>query len=134
MNTNLVKVVSLGLLFLSLFIFGFWLSRLGKPYNQILFTIHKLIGLAAGIFLIIIVIQRNKLVPLHSLEITAIVSTALILVLTIAAGGLLSIQATGGLGNLSQGLHMAISRIHRFFPYLATFSTAATIYLIFFRR
>lgn len=35
------------LLFVVTVLFGFWLSRLGKPYNQVLFNIHKLIALGA---------------------------------------------------------------------------------------
>lgn len=35
--------------FLLTIVFGFWLGRRGKPYNGLLFNIHKLIALAAVI-------------------------------------------------------------------------------------
>lgn len=50
MGTTQSGVVGTGLLFLFIFLSGFWLSHSGKPYNTLIFTIHKLIGLAAGVF------------------------------------------------------------------------------------
>jgi len=44
MNTNQLRVVSVGAGFLIMFLSGFWLSRTGKPYGTFIFTIHKLIG------------------------------------------------------------------------------------------
>ena len=110
------------------------MSRLGKPYNQILFNVHKLIGLAAVIFLIVILVQRHKLVPLRPSEITAFVVTALIFVVTIVAGDLLSVEASGGLAGLNQSVRLAISLVHKIFPYLAVLSTAVSHYLLLFRR
>jgi len=47
------KVVGAGLFFLFIFLSGIWLSRSGKPLNGLILNIHKLISLAAGIFLIV---------------------------------------------------------------------------------
>ena len=134
MNASLSKVIGSGVFFLFIFIFGFWLSRLGKPYNQILFNVHKLIGLAAFIFLIVILVQRHKLMPLRPFEITTIVVTALIFVATIVAGGLLSVEASGGLASLGGPVRLAITLVHKIFPYLAVLSTAVSLYLLLFRR
>jgi hypothetical protein len=134
MNASLSKVVGSGVFFLFIFIFGFWLSRLGKPYNQILFNVHKLIGLAAFIFLIVILVQRHKLMPLRPFEITTIVVTALIFVATIVAGGLLSVEASGGLASLGGPVRLAITLVHQIFPYLAVLTTAVSLYLLLFRR
>jgi len=39
-----------GILFLLTLAFGFWLSRAGKPYNGVLFNIHKLIALGGVVW------------------------------------------------------------------------------------
>jgi hypothetical protein len=36
-----------GLAFLLMLAFGLWLSRVGRPYNGLLFNIHKLLALGA---------------------------------------------------------------------------------------
>ena len=43
------KFVIPGVLFILTLVFGFWLSRSGKPYNGLIFNVHKLIALAAVI-------------------------------------------------------------------------------------
>ncbi len=134
MNAAVLKVVITGLFFLLIFVFGFWLSGLGKPYNSILFNIHKLVGLAAAVFLIVLLVQRHKAVPLQPLEIGAVVLTATIFVTTIVTGGLLNVLATGGLATLGRPVRLAILLVHKIFPYLAVLSTAGTLYLVFFRR
>jgi hypothetical protein len=134
MNTIQVKALSAGLFFLFIFLSGFWLSGTGKPYNSGIFNIHKLIGLAAGIFLILTVSRVHKVEPLSSIQIIVLVFTVLIFVCLVAAGGLLSVQAQGGLSKISPFLLNAIGGIHKTFPYLAVFSTAATLYVLLFRK
>jgi hypothetical protein len=134
MNTTQSRIVSAGLFFLFIFLSGFWLSRSGKPYNAIIFNIHKLIGLAAGIFLVVTVYRIHKAVPLGPVQIAALVVTVLIFVATVAAGGLASIDAAGNLGNINQSIRAAIPTLHKIFPYLAVLSTAATLYLLLHRK
>ena len=47
-----------GGLFILTLVFGFWVSRLGKPYNGVLFNVHKLIALGA---LVVTAIQMVNL-------------------------------------------------------------------------
>ena len=131
MNT---KFLYTGLLFLLIIPTGFWVSRSGKPYHVGIFTIHKLIGVALGLTLILTVARMHKANPLHSLEIVAVVITVLIFALLIAAGALLSIQAEGGLTSASQRLLTTLSLVHKIFPYLAVVSTGVTLYLLFYRK
>jgi len=90
MNTNELGIVGLGLLFLFIFIYGVWLSHSGKPLNVIILTIHKLISLAAVIFLVTTIFQINRGAELSSIELTAVVGTGLFFLCTIISGGLLS--------------------------------------------
>jgi hypothetical protein len=121
MSTNQLRVVSAGLFFLFIFLSGFWLSRTGKPYSGIILTIHKLIGLAAGVFLVMTVYRIHRVAPLSPVEITAIVVTVLFFAGTVTAGGLLSID---------KPMPAAISMMHKLFPYLTVLSTAVTLYLL----
>jgi len=134
MDTTLLKIVSASLFFLFIFISGFWLSHSGKPYSSLIFNIHKLIGLAGGIFLGVTVFQAHKVTPLGPAQISAVVITVLLLVINIAAGGLISIEAAGDLKSINKAMRTAISRIHKIFPYLAVLSTAITLYLLLVRN
>jgi len=121
MSTNQLRVVSAGLFFLFIFLSGFWLSRTGKPYSGIILTIHKLIGLAAGAFLVMTVYRIHQVAPLSPVEITAIVVTVLFFAGNVATGGLLSTD---------KPMPAAISRMHQIMPFLTVLSTAVTLYLL----
>jgi hypothetical protein len=44
-----LKFTTPAILFLLTLLFGFWLSRMGKPYNGALFNVHKLIALGTAV-------------------------------------------------------------------------------------
>jgi hypothetical protein len=121
MGATELRIVGSGLFFLLIFLSGFWLSRTGKPYSTIIFTIHKLIGLAAGVFLVLTVYRIHQVAPLGPVEITAIVVTVLFFAGTVTAGGLLSID---------RPMPAAILTLHQITPYLTVLSTAVTLYLL----
>ena len=116
-----VRVIVVGLFFLFIFLSGIWLSRTGRPLNVAISTVHKLIGLAAGIFLLVTIYQRNQVVPLSASEWIAIVVTGLCFLGTVASGGFLSSD---------KEMPVAVLRVHQIVPVLATLSTAATLYLL----
>jgi hypothetical protein len=128
------KIITTALFFIFIFLFGFWLSRFGKPYNGLIFNSHKLIGLAMGIFLIVTVYQVHKISSFSPVETLSIGVTVLIFIILVAAGGLLSIQAASDLENTSKSMVNVITAIHRVLPYLAVLSTAGTLYLLLFYK
>lgn len=65
MSTNQLRVIGAGFFYLFIFVSGFWLSRSGKPYNGIVFNIHKLIALVAVVFLVITMCQINQIARLN---------------------------------------------------------------------
>lgn len=130
----LSKSIITGSFFLLILVSGYWLSHLGKPYNGIVFNLHKLIGLAAGIFLIVTVVRAGRVAPLGGIEIAVLAATVLVFVLLVAAGGLLSVVAEGGLQGMAPALRTGITWVHRIFPYLAVFATAITLYLLVGQR
>jgi hypothetical protein len=134
MSTTLSKIAATGTFFVFILLSGFWLSRSGKPYSTLVFNIHKLIGLAAGIFLIVTVYRSHQVLPLRPLELTAIVFTVLVFLGLIVAGGLLGVVDAGELRNLDPSARNVITAIHRLLPYLAILSTAGTLTLLLARR
>ena len=120
MNTVLSKVVVTGGFFLFIFLFGFILSRSGKPYPALLFNIHKLIALGALVFLGVMVYNIHRAAALSPAHIGLVVFTGLCFVVTIIAGGLLNIDKSPAF----------LAVIHRFSPYLTLLATAATLYFL----
>jgi hypothetical protein len=120
MNTTERAIIAV-LSFLFIFLSGIWLSRTGRPLNVGISTIHKLIGLAAGIFLLVTLYQRNRLVPLNATEWIAIVATGLCFLGTVASGGFLSSD---------KPVPVAVLRVHQLVPVLTALSSGVTLYLL----
>jgi hypothetical protein len=109
------------LLFVLIFLSGLWVSGSGKPYNTLPFTVHKLVGLAAGVFLVVIVYQTHQAAPLGLPEIAALVVTVACFAGTVAAGALLSID---------KQVPAVVLRLHQVVPVLTVLFTAGTLYLL----
>ena len=121
MSTTQVRVAGTGLLLVLIFLSGLWVSGSGKPYSTLPFTIHKLVGLAVGVLLVVIVVQTHKAAPLGLPAIAAIVVTVLLFAGTVAAGALLSIN---------EQAPAIVLRLHQVLPVLSLLSTAGTLYLL----
>lgn len=121
MTTAQLTVVGAGLFFVFIFLSGLLLSRHKRPLNSIVLTIHKLISLAAGVFLIVRVYQANQVVALSITGLAAAVVTGLLFLGTGIAGGLLSTE---------KPMPPAVWWIHRVAPFLTVLSTAVTLYLL----
>jgi len=124
MGATQSSVVGAGLFFLFIILSGIWLSRSGKPLNGIILTIHKLISLAAVVFLAITIYQMNQAAGLSAIGFIAGVVTGLFFLGAIITGGLLS---TG------KPMPAAILTMHQIAPFLTVLSTAATLYLLLSR-
>ena len=115
------KFLPAGILFLMTLAFGNWVSRSGKPYNNILFNIHKLIALGA---VIITAAQiRTALIntDIWTLLIVLIVVAGLCAVALFATGALMSI------GKLTSNIPLIV---HHIAPVLLTISMVVTVYLL----
>ena len=121
MGTNQLRVVGAGLFYLFILLSGYWLSHSGKPFSVIILTIHKLISLAAVVFLVITMSQMNKVAKLSAIELIAGVVTGLFLLGTMITGGLLS---------LDKPMPPVVLRLHQITPYLSVLSNAVTLYLL----
>ena len=121
MSTWQIRVAGVVLSFVLIILSGIWLSHLGKPYNTGVFAVHKLVGVAVGVLLGVMVFQAHKATPLDMVQIVAIVITVLLFIGTVAAGSLLSIDLE---------VPAFVQRLHQFLPVLTALSTAATLYLL----
>ncbi len=119
MNVQQMRFVGAGLFFLFIFGFGYWLSHSGKPFNVVIFTVHKLISLGAFVFLAVAVYQINQAAKLGGLEIALCAMTALLFVGTMATGGLVSVD---------KPMPGFVLILHRVTPYLTAASTALMLY------
>ena len=117
----MIRIVGAGLFFLAIFLSGFWLSRTGKPYSSLYLNIHKLIALAAVVFLIMTVTRLNQVVRLNTVELTVCIVIAFLFLTTIISGGLVSIP---------KELPAAITTLHHMLPYAVALATAVTLYLL----
>ena len=116
----LAKFSTPGILFLLTLVSGFWLSSAGKPLNNIIFTIHKLIALAVVITIIIQLYNLHKVTDVHTLILLLIVFTGLCVVTLFATGAFMSV------GKMN---YAVLLTIHRVAPVLAVISMGAAIYL-----
>ena len=121
MSTWQVRVAGVVLSFVLIILSGIWLSHLGKPYNTGVFAVHKLVGVAVGILLGVMVYQAHKATPLDAVRIAAIVITVLFFIGTVAAGSLLSVDLE---------VPAFVQKLHQYLPILTALSTAGTLYLM----
>jgi hypothetical protein len=120
MSTVTVAVV-VGLFFLLIALSGIWLSRKGRPLHAGISTVHKLISLVAGIYLLATVIRRNRQVPLSAAEWIAVVVTGVCFLAMAASGAVLSSD---------RPVPAALLRAHQVVPVLTALSSALTLYLL----
>ena len=119
--STVARSVVLPILFLLVLLSGFWTSRSGRPLNVAASTVHKLVSLGAGIFIIATLVQRNRIAPLGNTE---------WLVIAIAGLCFLGLVATGGFLTSDKPLPSALLRVHQILPALAILSALATFGLV----
>jgi hypothetical protein len=115
------ELIYTGLFFLFILLSGFWLSRTGKPYSMFIQTVHKLIGVGAGVFLVMSVVQRHRATALGRNEIVSIVISVVLFAGLVATGGFLASE---------KPLPDFVNVIHKILPYLTVVSTGVTVYLL----
>jgi hypothetical protein len=100
---------------------GIWLSRKGRPLKVGISTLHKLMSLAAGIYLLVTVIQHNRQAPLGAAEWISVVVTGVSFAVMAATGGGLSSD---------KPVPAAVLRVHQVVPLLVALSAGACLYLL----
>ena len=108
-----------GILFLLTLASGIWLSNSGKPLNTVIFTIHKLIALAAVVLVVIYISNILKGMEIQALTISLLAIAGLCVLGLFASGALIS------LGKLNYEISLSI---HRIAPLVAAAATALVIW------
>jgi hypothetical protein len=122
LNIPVSKLLACGLLFLLALVSGVWLTHSGKPYNGVIFNIHKLIALGTVIFTSIYIANLYK---------AADPKIITILFIMIAAGLLfLALFVSGALLSIGKPASTVTLRIHQVAPLLALGASAVSIYLL----
>ncbi len=107
--------------FLLTLVFGLWLSRRGKPYNGLLFNVHKLIALAAVIFTVLAVYRALKGVDVAAL---------MILLLVLAALGVIALFFSGALMSAGKGDFRLMKLTHNISPFILVAAMVYAVYLL----
>ncbi len=110
-----------GIVFILTLAFGFWLSRSGRPYNGLLFNIHKLTALAAVIVTTVQFVRIFKGADLSALPITLLALAALCIVALFVSGALMSA------GKLD---HALLHMIHRVTLATLVIALPAAVFLL----
>jgi len=94
-----------GIAFVLTLAFGFWVSHAGKPYNGLLFNVHKLIALGAVVATVIQLVKLLKGVDTLVFVIVLLVAAALCVIALFASGALMS------MGKLDYALMLTVHRV-----------------------
>lgn len=110
--------------FILIFVSGFWLNKTGQPFSAGVLTLHKLLSVALIVYLVITVLNINKIAPLSQGELIACIVTGLLFLGAVVSGGVLS--AVKNLSVVVQTLHMVLS--------VLTVLSTVVLFLLFRRR
>jgi len=121
MSADPVQLAAVGLCFLGIILSGIWLSRSGRPLNAIVLTVHKLVALAAGIYVVITIYRSHQATALGAAGLAAGAITGL---LFLGAG------ATGGVLSTDRAIPDAVLRLHQVGSALTVLAAAVTFYLL----
>lgn len=124
------KTTICGLLVLLTLISGVWLSHSGKPFNSIIFTVHKLLALATVIIIGVNVYHLLGAIEGNTLAALSIVAVSGLLFLALFISGALLSLIPAGLLSLEKPMPEIILKIHQVAPLLALVSSTATMYLL----
>jgi hypothetical protein len=117
----LIKFILPGILLLLTLAFGFWLKKYGRPYNGILFNIHKLVALGA---LAIAIYQFSNI--LSQTDSPGLITVLLV----VAAIGVIALFATGALMSADKFNFIAMRAIHNIALAMMVIALAVAIYLL----
>ena len=113
------KFLVSGLILLLTIIFGFWLSKLGKPYNGALFNVHKLLALGAVVAAGIQVARMLRSVDMQTL----------VVILWMVAGlSVVALFASGALMSMNKLDYNTMRTIHRISPVVLILTAIWAVY------
>jgi len=85
------KIVISFIFIIGIIVTGIILGKLGKPYNGILFNLHKLISVGTVIYLGYILFQHTKIQAMDKMTITLTIISIISLIILMISGSFMSI-------------------------------------------
>jgi hypothetical protein len=124
MSTIHTRVVAISACYVVIFLAGFWLAHVGRPFGGFPLNLHKFTSLATVVLFVLLVVHANRAAHLSGFEWIASAIAGLTLLAAIVSGGVVTAQDPAPAAWLTA---------HRIAPYVAAFSTAATLVLFWIR-
>ncbi len=90
MDTFEYRFAIIGIIFLFIILSGVWLSKLGRPLNNAVFTIHKLNSILGIVLLVITIFQISRSIEYTKMEILASIIGGFALFTSFISGAILS--------------------------------------------
>lgn len=121
MPITLWGIAGVILMFVAIIGTGFWMSSSGKPFNTAIFTLHKLISLAALAIMIVVTVKTSKASGLNGYALTGVIATGFLFLGTMVTGGMLSVDKV---------MPSIVLRLHQILPFVTTISSGLTLFLL----
>ena len=115
------RAVGAGAFFLAILLTGLWVSRRGRPLSSILLNLHKLIGLGAGIFLAVTLVQIGR---------AATLGTGVVIASVVTGAGMVAGAATGGVLSAKADPPSVLLRLHQAATVVSLAAAAALVCLL----
>jgi predicted cobalt transporter CbtA len=124
MGAAQTRILAVSLFFLFVFVSGFGLSFLPKPFNGMLMSVHKLTSLALTGYLVYVVVQFHRSGNFSGLEWAIWAIAGFSFLVAIVSGGMIAAAPTAP---------TAQTAAHRIAPLTAVIATAAAFCLFLLR-
>jgi hypothetical protein len=119
---NLTIRIVLAISFFVLMLFsGIWLRTKGKPYNKLIFALHKIMTILTILFVARYIILLKNSVEMMQLIITLFWISVAFFAISFISGALLSFE---------KPMPDALNKLHRLSALLVTILGGVTVYLI----
>lgn len=99
---------------------GIFIHKTGKPYNNLVFTLHKLLTIAMVIIMLFVIVNYLKVTDIPAIQSVILGTAAISLLLLFISGGMMSLDK----------LQDSMLVVHRITTGLFLLSYAALIYLL----
>jgi hypothetical protein len=123
-NVGAAAIVT-ALFFVVIYVTGFWLSRSPRPLGGGRLNGHKLIALAAGVFVVVTVYRASQVAALSAVETAVVVVAGLLF---------LGTGITGGLVSIDRPMPPIVKTLHHLTPHLTVLASAAALCLLLGRK
>jgi hypothetical protein len=121
MENLTIRIVLAISFFVLMLLSGIWLRTKGKPYNKLIFTIHKIMTLLTILFVTRYIILLKNSVEMVQLSVTFFWVSFAFFIISFISGALLSFE---------KPMPDALTKLHRLSALLVTLLGGVTVYLV----